>query len=164
MQMNPYQTMYQPTYPQNNFYQPRYLQPQMPEQQIQAIQQPQMQQAQRNGLPGRCVNDEKDIIASEVPMDGGCAIFPKNDFSELYVKTWSNNGTISTIVFKPVLNENPNKLSNSEEKLKFDLSDDARKAIKEYTDTLFDKMEELEAKIDKSQSKTSVRSKANQGE
>lgn len=164
MQMNPYQTMYQPAYPQNNFYQPRYMQPQMSEQQMPTMQQQQIQQAQKCGLPGRCVNDEKDIIANEVPMDGGCAIFPKNDFSELYVKTWNNNGTISTIVFKPDLNENTNKLSNSNGKLKFDLSDDARKAIKEYTDTLFEKMEELEAKIDKSQSKTSVRSKANQGE
>ena len=80
MQMNPYQTMYQPAYPQNNFYQPRYLQPQMPEQQMQNIQQPQMQQAQKSGLPGRCVNDEKDIIANEVPMDGGCAIFQRMIF------------------------------------------------------------------------------------
>ena len=89
--------------------------------------------------------------------------FPKNDFSELYVKTWNNNGTISTIVFKPVLNEDPNKLSQDTEKLKIGLSDEATEIFNKHFDTLFSKMEELEKKIDeKSLTKTNARAKVSQ--
>lgn len=33
---------------------------------------------------------------------GGYGIFPKADFSEIYLKTWNNNGTTSIVKFKPV--------------------------------------------------------------
>ena len=38
--------------------------------------------------------------ASEVPI-GGYGVFPKADFSELYIKTWNNDGTTRIISFKP---------------------------------------------------------------
>lgn len=45
-------------------------------------------------------------------MDGNAAVFPKNDFSEIYVKSWTPNGTIQTVVYKPVLDQNQSEATN----------------------------------------------------
>lgn len=49
-----------------------------------------------NALSGRIVNNESEIMASEVPMDGSFAIFPKRDQSAVIIKKWNSNGTIAT--------------------------------------------------------------------
>ena len=64
------------------------------------------------------------------------------------------------MVFKPIQNDNPNKLSQDTEKLKIGLSDEATEIFNKHFDTLFSKMEELEKKIDeKSLTKTNTRAK-----
>lgn len=60
------------------------------------------------GIAGRCVADFSEITASEIPMDGRSAIFPKSDMSEIVVKNWASDGTIRTTAFKPVLNPQTN--------------------------------------------------------
>ena len=155
MQMNPYQISQTNSYvPQYQSYQQAYN----PMQNIQRFQQPeQMQQ----GIFGKVVQSQDSIVANDVPMNGSVAFFPKSDLSEIYAKQWSADGTISTMVFKPIQNDNHNKLSQDTEKLKIGLSDEATEIFNKHFDTLFSKMEELEKKIDeKSSTKTNARTKA----
>ena len=58
------------------------------------------QQSQMMGLNGKVVDGEDVVKATEVPI-GGYGIFPKADLSEVYLKTWNNNGTTSIITYKP---------------------------------------------------------------
>ena len=58
-------------------------------------QQPQM------GLQGKMVDGEEMVKATDVPV-GGYGIFPKADLSEIYIKTWNNNGTTNIITFQPI--------------------------------------------------------------
>lgn len=120
-------------YPQMNNYGQRYntQQPYMDrlaglQQYQQALQQPQMQRQTQQmplGLNGKMVDVVDQITANDVPMDGSVAIFPKKDMSEIYLKSWTPNGTIATAVFKPVL-EDVRKLNleMTREKLVFELS------------------------------------------
>ena len=104
---NPYQGNYQPIqnpymaqmgqYQQN--FQPQAQQMQQPQQQVQ-------------GLICKPVVDASNVSPNDVPMDGNAAVFPKNDFTEIYVKSWTPNGTIQTIVYKPVQNENQSENTN----------------------------------------------------
>lgn len=157
MQMNPYQM------PQVNSYVPQYQQAYNPMQNIQRFQQPQQPEQIQQGIFGKVVQSQDSIVANDVPMNGSVAFFPKSDLSEIYAKQWSADGTISTMVFKPIQNDNPNKLSQDTEKLKIGLSDEATEIFNKHFDTLFSKMEELEKKIDeKSLTKTNARTKVSQ--
>lgn len=160
MQMNPYQM------PQVNSYVPQYQQYQQaynPMQNIQRFQQPQQPEQIQQGIFGKVVQSQDSIVANDVPMNGSVAFFPKSDLSEIYAKQWSADGTISTMVFKPIQNDNPNKLSQDAEKLKIGLSDEATEIFNKHFDTLFSKIEELEKKIDeKSLTKTNARTKVSQ--
>lgn len=160
MQMNPYQIPQTNSYmPQYQSYQPAYN----PMQNIQRFQQPQQPDQMQQGIFGKVVQSQDSIVANDVPMNGSVAFFPKSDLSEIYAKQWSADGTISTMVFKPIQNDNPNKLSQDTEKLKIGLSDEATEIFKKHFDTLFSKMEELEKKIDeKSSAKTNTRAKVSQ--
>lgn len=160
MQMNPYQI------PQANNYMPQYQTYQQaynPMQNIQRFQQPQQPEQMQQGIFGKVVQSQDSIVANDVPMNGSVAFFPKSDLSEIYAKQWSADGTISTMVFKPIQNDNPNKLSQDSEKLKIGLSDEATEIFNKHFDTLFSKMEELEKKIEeKSLTKTNTRTKVSQ--
>lgn len=73
-----------------------------------------MQQSiiQPQGIIGRVVNDFSEITANDVPMNGNAAFFPKADGSELQVRSWSANGTIQTVVYKPILEQNQSDGTN----------------------------------------------------
>ena len=160
MQMNPYQISQANNYmPQYQTYQQAYN----PMQNIQRFHQPQQPEQMQQGIFGKVVQSQDSIVANDVPMNGAVAFFPKSDLSEIYAKQWSADGTISTMVFKPIQNDNPNKLSQDSEKLKIGLSDEATEVFEKHFDTLFSKMEELEKKIDeKSLAKTNTRAKVSQ--
>lgn len=55
------------------------------------------------GISGRFVNSESEITPSEIPMDGGYSVFPSNDLSKIFIKSWKPDGTISTLEFSPVV-------------------------------------------------------------
>lgn len=117
MQMNPYQISQTNSYvPQYQSYQQAYN----PMQNIQRFQQPQQFEQMQQGIFGKVVQSQDSIVANDVPMNGSVAFFPKSDLSEIYAKQWSADGTISTMVFKPIQNDNPNKLSQDTEKLKIE--------------------------------------------
>ena len=78
-------------------------------------------------IPGKVVEGEEVVKVIEVPF-GGYSVFPKADLSEIYIKSWNNNGTTQVTSYKPVTNDK-----------------------KEEVDTnalLLEKMKEIESKID----------------
>lgn len=102
---NPYQNYNPPM--QQNPYLERLNQLQQYQQQNMQMQQPQFQpQVQAPGIIGRIVNDFSEITANDVPMNGNAAFFPKADGSELQVRSWTSSGTIQTVVYKPVFEQN----------------------------------------------------------
>lgn len=141
MYENPY---LQNPYLQQRFYQQpqQYQQMQQIQQPTQQIQQPQFQSQQLPQLIGRPVNQVEEITANDVPMNAPYALFPKSDLSEIYLKSWTANGTIQTIAFKPVqMNQADNSLRNQSE-LKIGLTEDV-------TQALMSQFEELKKKIDR---------------
>lgn len=89
------------------------------------------QMQQQSSLNGKIVDSEDVVKATEVPI-GGYGIFPKADLSEIYIKSWNNNGTTSVITFKPIIPE-PREI---------------QKDNGELTNLLLQKIEVLENKID----------------
>lgn len=87
-------------YPYN--YANQYVPQPQPQQFISQPMAPQTQQPQ--SLNGKIVDSEDVVKATEVPI-GGYGIFPKADLSEIYIKSWNNNGTTSIITFKPIIKE-----------------------------------------------------------
>lgn len=60
-----------------------------------------VQQLPSYTIPGRLVNNGDDIRPNEVPMDGRVGLFPQSDYSCIYAKAWTSNGTIITTKFVP---------------------------------------------------------------
>lgn len=52
-------------------------------------------------LSGRVINNSDDITPQEVPMDGSVSLFPQQDYSCIYAKSWTKEGTIATMKFVP---------------------------------------------------------------
>lgn len=96
--MNPYQQ--QPINPgTGNYYYGTYTNPTQ-----QYVYQAPVQNTQSAPMPvqlnGRIV-ESKDVLAvTEVPV-GSYGIFPKTDFSEIYVKHWTPEGTTKVDVYQP---------------------------------------------------------------
>lgn len=55
-------------------------------------------------LPGMLVNTPDDILAKDVPMDGTVSLFLMSDLSSILAKQWNANGTIDTVQFVRVQN------------------------------------------------------------
>lgn len=149
-QMAPYQPIYG---------QPSMMQPQMPPymdrlSQLQSMQQSMQQPpAQISGLNGRVVEVAENILASDVPMDGSFAVFPKRDLSEVYVKYWTGEGKIATISFKPILEAQADISPTDNTLLRFD-------ELSNVLGGLYDKVDSLSNRIDEVlKSKCSQRSK-----
>lgn len=103
-QINPYQNNFNQPMPMQNPYMDRMAQLQQYQQGLQhSVQQP---VNQPQGIIGRIVNDFSEITANDVPMNGSAAFFPKADGSEMQVRSWTSNGTIQTVVYKPILEQN----------------------------------------------------------
>lgn len=54
-----------------------------------------------NILSGRIIANPQEIRPNEVSMDGSLSLFPMNDGSCIYVKSWGADGNIQTIKFIP---------------------------------------------------------------
>lgn len=110
----------------------------------------------QTGLSGRTVNDFNEINVNEIVMDGRPSVFVKNDKSEIQVKNWDANGRVITTSYLPQIEQKASQtdiLSNETQKSKFDTKT-------EILEPLFEKIEQLETKIDKiSRTNTPSRSK-----
>lgn len=94
--------------------------------QSQTYQNPYIQQS----IPGRLVNNLDEITPQEVPMDGSVSLFPQNDYSAIYAKTWTKDGTIATVKFVPEQPQMEPQKSPLEERL-------------DRIDQRFDKLEKM---------------------
>ena len=139
-------------YGQQQFMQPQfnpYLQRMENLQQFQqAIQQPQIAPAQVqtvNQFPtlGKMVESIDIVKATDIPIDGNIYYFPKADGTEIYSKTWLPNGQTRILTFKPSLENEPNTLSNEEEKSKFDTLEQFLEGIQSEVRTLSDKIDKI---------------------
>ena len=159
MQMNPYQTYQQApamTYsPGFNAYQynpMQNVQQRLPQEQMQPqqVQQP----APMSGMVGKMVGRIEDIAPQDVPMTGDPAFFPKQDLSEIYVKSWNSNGTLDTVVFKPVpMTDGINPMDDGK-KLEIGLSDDVTGAFMKRFDELESKISSIESSLTKNTAKS----------
>ena len=159
MQMNPYQTYQQApamTYsPGFNAYQynpMQNVQQRLPQEQMQPqqVQQP----APMSGMVGKMVGRIEDIAPQDVPMTGAPAFFPKQDLSEIYVKSWNSNGTLDTVVFKPVpMTDGINPMDDGK-KLEIELSDDVTGAFMKRFDELESKISSIESSLTKNTAKS----------
>lgn len=89
--------------PQGQTMQTQYMQPNMSMQPAMPL--PQTQPA----LNGKIVDSEEMVKATEVPY-GSYGIFPKADFSAVYIKTWNPNGTTNIICYRPIAPQEPKQL------------------------------------------------------
>lgn len=113
--------------------------------------QPQAQTHQQaQGLVCKAVSDASNVSPNDVPMDGNAAVFPKNDFSEIYVKSWTPNGTIQTVVYKPVQPKNAVEDTNIPQ-MDFNALNDGIMAL---GNSIMERIDKLEKSLDNSSSKT----------
>lgn len=118
----------------------------------QSLQQTQFQpQAQAPGIIGRVVNDFSEITANDVPMNGNAAFFPKADGTELQVRSWTPNGTIQTVVYRPVLEQNASETTNAPQMDFNALNEDVR--------ALREDMKDVREMLEKSMNKANTRAK-----
>jgi len=161
MQPNPYQSMnynIQPAYQQYG-YNPYFQQPRMQQQQIEPLQTAnQFQQQLQSGINGRVVQSVEMITANDVPMDGSAAFFPMQDMSAILAKSWNADGTIKTVIFKPINETVPQNEIQNKENLKIDLSDGTVSAFMDRFDELSERLEQLEVSINKTTPKSSTQS------
>lgn len=161
MQPNPYQNMnynIQPAYQQYG-YNPYFQQPRMQQPQIEQVQPVnQFQQQMPRGVNGRVVQSAEMITANDVPMDGSAAFFPMQDMSEILAKSWNADGTIKTVIFKPINETVPQSEIQNKENLKIDLSEGAVAAFMDRFDELSERLEQLELSVNKTTLKSSTQS------
>ena len=117
-------------------------------------QQAQQMQNQFSGISGKFVPAVESITANDVPMDGSVALFPKQDMTEIYAKQWNADGTIRTMVYKPIFDGHPSNLSSEDKKQGFATVEDVRTVFREEINGLYGKIEELEQSIGRSGNKT----------
>ena len=148
---NPYMPMQNPYMDRMNFlqnYQQNLQQPMMPAQMSGTNQQ--------MSVTGKVVDSIDVVKATDVPMDGNMYYFPKADGTEIFGKQWLQNGTTRILTFKPIENTDINNLSQTEEKFKFDLSDEATEGIMKRFDSIEKRLDDF---FGKQTSKISARAK-----
>ena len=83
------------------------------------------------------------VKATDIPMDGNMYYFPKADGTEIYGKAWMANGQTRILTFKPVLDDNPNTLSQNEEKLNLEALGQVLEGIQSDIKTLTEKLDKI---------------------
>ena len=153
--MYPQMTYGQQQYGVNSYLpymQPRFQQPEVPVQQVQQ-QTPPVQQMPR-GLNGMVVQAIENVTADCVPMDGSAAFFPKQDLSEIYVKSWCADGTIRTLTYKPVQPNTPKEVQANEDRMVSGLAQNATEVFERHFNELSEKIDRLEQSMTKPMAKS----------
>ena len=151
--INPYQQMIYPQF--NSPYMERMNYTQQYQQNLQPVQQQSVpvQSQQPMGITGRTVQSVEQITANEVPMDGSLAFFPRQDMAEIYAKQWNADGTIKTVIYRPVMDNAVNSQGNNQNQ-QITISDDVTQAFMNRFDELSEKIEQLEQVMTKPMTKT----------
>lgn len=110
----------------------------------QAINQPIVQPQNQQFTPlGKIVESVDMVKATDIPMDGNMYYFPTADGSSVFGKQWLANGQTRILTFKPILEDNPNNLSDETEKLKFEDFNNVLMGIQEDIKALNDKIDKI---------------------
>lgn len=96
--------------------------------------------SQPQGIIGKVVGDFSEITANDVPMNGTSAVFPKNDMSEIQIRTWGADGKIQTISYKPILEQNQAEAMNMPQ-MDFNALNEDVKALRMEIAERFDRLE-----------------------
>lgn len=108
-----------PTYP---YQMPQYTTPTYIPQQPQQTSNP-------SSISGRIIRSDEVVQPQEIPMNGSASVFPVQDGSAIYLKSWSPDGTIKTLKYVP------------------DSSQAAGAQTPSATDQIMKRLEQLDAKI-----------------
>lgn len=154
--MNNFQNFYQPMQQYNP-----YLQRMENLQQFQqTIQQPMvptlMSGTNQLNQFGKVVESMDIVKVTDIPMDGNVYYFPKADGTEIYSKQFMPNGQTRILTFKPALDDNPNTLSNEDEKLKISALENVTALFQEKFDTINDKIDKIEKYLKPTKAKKEV--------
>lgn len=101
---------------------------------------------QQMNVIGKIVDSIDVVKATDVPMDGNMYYFPKADGTEIFGKQWLSSGQTRILTFKPVFDDDTNNVSNTEEKLKIGLSDEAAEVFMKRFDELEKRLDDFMAK------------------
>ena len=117
-------------------------------QQFQQVMQQPMSPAQMSGTSqfaplGKIVESVDMVKATDIPMDGNMYYFPTADGSLIFGKQWLANGQTRILTFKPVLDNDPNTLSQNEEKLNFETLGQVLEGIQSDIKTLTEKLDKI---------------------
>ena len=146
--MQPWQNYSTNNYPQYQSQFNPYMQRMENLQQFQqAIQQPisptQMSGTSQFTQLGKIVESVDMVKATDIPMDGNMYYFPTADGSLIFGKQWLANGQTRILTFKPVLDNDPNTLSQNEEKLNLEVLGQVLEGIQNDIKTLTDKIDKI---------------------
>ena len=137
---NPNYMMYQQ--PQYNPYLQRMENLQQFQQVIQPMATNQMPTQTYNPF-GKVVESMDIVKVTDIPMDGNMYYFPQADGQAIYGKKFLPNGQTQILAFKPVLENEPNNLSNEDGKTKMVAFDEVLGAIRSEIKAINDKIDKI---------------------
>lgn len=119
------------------------------------LQNMQMQQQRHvQTINGRFIQSANEVNASDVAMDGTMSLFPKADMSEIYGKAWQPDGTIKTIIFKPVLEEQETNTQLNTQNFENDAFFEFKEQITEMLNGINNRFDNLEKSLKPKTTKT----------
>ena len=150
--MQPWQNYSMNNYPQYQSQFNPYLQRMENLQQFQQVMQQPMSPTQMSGTSqfaplGKIVESVDMVKATDIPMDGNMYYFPTADGSLIFGKQWLANGQTRILTFKPVLDNDPNTLSQNEEKLNLEVLGQVLEGIQSDIKTITDKLDKMNKPI-----------------
>lgn len=98
----------------------------------------------------RVITSLDDIKPSEVPVDDTTRIFMVDDLQTIYAKKWDNTGELKNMVFKRVLDENPNQEQSNQ-----NTSDSRFSELENRIDSIIQITKELATKVEQMESNNS---------
>ena len=155
-------------YQNPNFYgQQQFMQPQFNPylQRMENLQQFQqaIQPMATNQMPTQTYNpfgkvvESMDIVkVTDIPMDGNMYYFPQADGQAIYGKKFLPNGQTQILAYKPILDDNPNTLSNDDEKTNLDLLQCVTDLFQENISSLNDRLDKIEKYLKQAKTKKEV--------
>ena len=147
-------------YQNPNFYGQQFMQPQFNPylQRMENLQQ--FQQAIQQPVAfnpfGKIVESMDVVKVTDIPMDGNMYYFPQADGQAIYGKKFLPNGQTQILAYKPILDDNPNTLSNDDEKMNLDLLQCVTDLFQENISSLNDRLDKIEKYLKSTKTKKEV--------
>lgn len=105
-------------------------------------------------IMGKIVQNAEMITANDVPLNGSVAFFPKQDLSEIYAKSWTADGVIRTMTFKPIQNEEVSNLSTESTESQIGEILNVTDGLEKTLNEIVSKIDNLEKNLAKPATKT----------